>query len=83
LGMVKVPYAAMANLLVGRELAPEFIQGRCRPELLAQALLAFLDDPVRVAEIQAEYARVHEGMRHNAAQRAAAAVVELIGSGRS
>jgi lipid-A-disaccharide synthase len=73
---------AMANLLVGRELAPEFIQGRCRPELLAQAVLAFLDDPARVAEIQGEYGRVHEGMRHNAAQRAAAAVIALIDTAR-
>jgi len=83
LRLVKVPYVAMANLLVGRGLAPEFIQGRCRPDLLARALLAFLDDPSRVAQVQAEYARVHEGMRHNAAQRAATAVIELIGMGQA
>jgi lipid-A-disaccharide synthase len=83
LRLVKVPHVAMANLLVGRELAPEFLQGRCRPDLLATALLSFLDDPSRVATVQAEYARVHEGMRHNAAQRAAAAVLELIGAARA
>ena len=55
LRLVKVPYVAMANLLAGRGLAPEFIQGRCRSDLLAAALLAFLDDPTRIAEIQAEY----------------------------
>ena len=27
LRLVKVPYVAMANLLAGRELAPEFLQG--------------------------------------------------------
>jgi lipid-A-disaccharide synthase len=80
LRMVKVPYVAMANLLVGRGLAPEFLQGRCRAELLAPALLALLDDHTRVAEIRAEYTQVHAGMRHNAAQQAANAVLELIGA---
>jgi lipid-A-disaccharide synthase len=80
LRLVKIPYVAMANLLVGRELAPEFLQGRCRADLLAPALLELLDDPVRIAEIRAEYSKVHLGMRHNAADQAAAAVLELIGA---
>jgi len=80
LRLIKVPFVAMANLLVGRALAPEFLQGRCTAELLAPALLALLDDPDRVAEIQANYARVHESMRHNAAQQAANAILELIGA---
>lgn len=78
LRLVKVPYVAMANLLVGRALAPEFLQDHCRADLLAPALLSFLDDPQRVGEVQAEYFQVHEGMRHNAARTAAVAVLELI-----
>lgn len=79
LRLVKVPFIAMANLLAGRELAPELIQGRCRPELLARAVLAFLDAPGRVAEIQAEYRRIHLRLRRDAAGTAAEAVLELIG----
>lgn len=79
LGLVKVPHVAMANLLAGHELAPEFLQDRCRPDLLAPALLAFIEDPARRAEIAAEYGRIHAGMRHNAAREAALAVLELIG----
>jgi lipid-A-disaccharide synthase len=82
LRLVKVPYVAMANLLVGRALAPEFLQGRCRPELLAPALLAFLDDPARMRQVQAEYLRVHESMRHNAARTAALAILELVQGAR-
>ena len=78
LRLVKVPYVAMANLLVGRALAPEFLQGRCRPDLLAPALLAFLDDPARMRQVQAEYLRVHEAMRHNAARAAAVAILDLV-----
>jgi lipid-A-disaccharide synthase len=79
LRLVKVPYVAMANLLAGRELAPEFIQERCRADLMAPALLALLDDSERVARITDEYMRIHAGMRHNAAHEAALAVLELIG----
>lgn len=79
LGLVKVPHVAMANLLAGRELAPEFLQDRCRAELLAPALLGVLRDPGRRGEIAAEYARIHAGMRHNAAREAALAVLGLIG----
>lgn len=79
LGLVKVPYIAMANLLAGEELAPEFIQGRCRPELLAPAVLGLLGDPARVAAIQARYAEIHRNLRRGAAREAAAAVLRLVG----
>jgi lipid-A-disaccharide synthase len=79
LNLVKVPHVAMANLLAGRVLAPELLQERCRADLLAPALLALIEDPPRVAEIAAEYARIHAGMRHNAAREAACAVLELVG----
>jgi lipid-A-disaccharide synthase len=78
LGLVKVPYIAMANLLAEKELAPEFIQDRCRADLLAPAVLAFLDDAERVAEIQAEYRRIHLWLRKDAAASAAQAVLKLL-----
>ncbi|KXX64387.1 lipid-A-disaccharide synthase [Marichromatium gracile] len=79
LGLVKVPHIAMANLLAGRELAPEFVQSRCRAELLAPALLELLDDQARRAEIEREYARIHRDLRCDAAREAARAVLDLIG----
>jgi lipid-A-disaccharide synthase len=78
LRLLKVPYVAMANLLAGRELAPEMLQEDCRPESLGAALLAFLDDPERVRAIQVEYGRIHKGLRRNAARKAAAAVLDLV-----
>ncbi len=79
LDLVKVPYVAMANLLAGEELAPEFIQKECRPEALAQALLGLLDNPGRRAEIRARYRRIHEQLQTGAVKPAADAVLELIG----
>ena len=78
LRLVKVPYAAMANLLAGRELAPEFIQDRCRADLMGPALLAMLDDVPRRNSIRAEYERIHHELRQDAAREAAAAVLALM-----
>jgi len=77
LRLIKVRYAAMANLLVGRELAPEFLQDRCRANLMGPALLALLDDAERRAEIEAAYQQIHRELRQNAAHRAAEAILAL------
>ncbi|AGA89571.1 lipid-A-disaccharide synthase [Thioflavicoccus mobilis 8321] len=78
LRLIRVPHIAMSNLLAGEALAPELIQGDCRPERLGPVLLDLLDDPKRVAAIQARYARIHADLRHDAAAEAARAVLELI-----
>lgn len=83
LRLIKVRYAAMANLLVGRELAPEFIQERCRPELMGPALLALLDDAPGRAKIEQAYRQVHRELRQNAAQRAAEAILALVDQPRA
>ncbi len=45
---VAVEHATLVNILLGRAAIPEFIQHRCRPELIAPALLAlFRDEAVR------------------------------------
>jgi lipid-A-disaccharide synthase len=79
LRLIKVRYAAMANLLVGRELAPEFLQARCRADLMGPAVLEMLDDPERRAEIDRVYTEVHRSLRQDAADRAADAILALIG----
>lgn len=81
LKLIKVPHVAMANLLAGEELAPEFLQDRCRAELMGPALLALLDDPERVAAIRATYARIHGELRRDASRQAAKALLELVPGG--
>ena len=78
LKLIKVPHVAMANLLAGEELAPEFLQDRCRAELMGPALLALLEDPERVATIRATYGRIHRDLRRGASQEAARALLELV-----
>lgn len=78
LRLVKVPYVAMANLLVGQELAPEFLQTRCNATDMAPVLLRLLEDAPLRAEIQAVYTRVHQQLRQDAAARAADALLALL-----
>lgn len=77
LNLIKVPQIAMANILAGRELAPEFIQDRCQAERMGPALLALLEDAPRLAEIQETYARIHGQLRRDASREAASALLEL------
>jgi lipid-A-disaccharide synthase len=78
LRLVKVPHVAMANLLAGRELAPELLQGAATPEALGRALLDFLDHPARMTEVRDIYAEIHRRLRQDSDQRAAEAVIELM-----
>ena len=81
--LLKIPFVAMANLLAGEELAPEFIQDACRPEAIGAALMEFVDHPQRVVEIQSRYLEIHREMRRDAGDQAAEAVLELIGIGQT
>ncbi|CAN5722146.1 lipid-A-disaccharide synthase [soil metagenome] len=48
--LVKVPHIALANLVAGERLAPEFVQDDARPEALAEALLPLLQEGTRERE---------------------------------
>lgn len=76
--LIRVPFVAMANLLAGEELAPEFLQSACTPENLAQAVRAFLDDPKRCQAIAERYAGIHQDLSKDSASIAAEAVLKLL-----
>lgn len=42
--MLKIRYVSLINLLMDREVVPEFLQERCRPDLLAGAVEALMDE---------------------------------------
>ena len=52
--MLLVPYICLVNLILDQPTVPEFIQQRCRPDLLGEALESLLDDPeARATQIDA------------------------------
>lgn len=80
--LLRVRYAALANIILDREAVPEFIQERCRPELLADAVGMLLADPVararQVSEVSLALACLG-GDDQPPSQRAARTVLEAIG----
>jgi len=51
--LVKVPSIVLPNLVIGRNAIPEFLQERCTPQTLCDALLGLLTDPAQRA-VQSE-----------------------------
>jgi lipid-A-disaccharide synthase len=73
--VVKVRFLGMPNILAGREIAREFLQNRCRSDLVANELQRLLTDRTACAEQQTAYREVVGKMgERGAAQRAAAAI---------
>ncbi len=74
--LVNVKHIAMANLLAGKAVVPELIQGDATPERVAAEAAAILDDPTKAAAIRAELLKVRRSLGEpGAADRAAAAVL--------
>ncbi len=78
LGIVKIKHFSQPNLLAGVELVPEFFQEAATPENLSTALLRWFERPEDVAHVQREFAEIHEKLRRDGAERAAAEVAELV-----
>jgi lipid-A-disaccharide synthase len=76
----------LANLVIGENVVPEFLQRQCKPDLLADALLGLLaDSPQRQRQIQA-FRRLDAIMGVGGAapsDRAATAVLEIAARGRA
>ena len=78
--LVKVKYASLVNLLAGRELVPELIQGASTPTRLAATLETLLTDPETVKTQREGFRAVLDALRpaHGLPSEAAAdAVLEL------
>lgn len=79
--LIRVRYASLANLVLGREVQPELLQEKCTPENLAHALRPLLTD----ARLRREY--VEAGLKAGAAlglggptpsRRAARAILDTL-----
>jgi lipid-A-disaccharide synthase len=78
LGLVKLRHFSQPNLLAGVELVPEYFQEAATPENLSRALIRWFENPAEVAHTQREFVAIHETLRRDGAERAAAEVAELV-----
>lgn len=74
------PWVGLPNVLSGEFIVPEFLQDEATPENLSQALVNLLRDPVVTRRLPERLALLHGALRQGTAQRAVAAIRQLIGS---
>lgn len=80
--MITLPYFSLPNLLAGEKLVPEFIQHEATAENLGQAVLRELEDDERRQQLQQRFLQIHTEIRCNASERAADAILGLLGSAK-
>ncbi len=72
------PYYGLPNILCGRFVVPELFQDDATAQNLAQALLNLVGNKQAVAEIEATFTELHRSLRHDTAQKAAAAILPYL-----
>lgn len=83
--MIRIRFASIVNIVADREVLPEFLQPRCRPELIAAALDTLLSSPDRRSEIGAEARRISRDLEPGGeppSARAARAVLDIVAAAR-
>lgn len=76
--LVKTPFISLPNLVADRLLVPEILQEDVRADVLGPLLLERLDDAELCENLRREFLCLHEGLRRNASQCAAQAILELV-----
>jgi lipid-A-disaccharide synthase len=82
LGVAKLPHFSLPNLLAGRALVPEFVQGDVRPEVLGPAVLAALDGTGLTPGWYDAFTEIHRQLRRDASASAAREVLALVRGNR-
>ncbi len=75
------PWVGLPNILSGEFVVPELLQDEATPGNLAQALINLLRDPVVMERLPHKLAHLHLSLRMNTAQRAAAAIRQMLDAG--
>jgi len=74
--LVQIDHIAMPNLVAGRAVLPELVQGECRPDRIAEELSRLLDSPDQAAEMRSALLAIRDQLQGQGAYpRAAEAVL--------
>ena len=82
MGIQKLPFYSLPNLLAGEEIAPEYVQASVSAEVLGPALQRALEDGAGHQQRARLMRSIHEQLRQGGSDVAAAAVLELVGHGQ-
>ncbi len=72
------PWIGLPNILCREFVVPELLQQACTPQALADAALAWLDAPVRSAQLARRFEDLHHRLRQDTARRATDAIAQAL-----
>ncbi|KNZ32214.1 MAG: lipid-A-disaccharide synthase [Methylibium sp. NZG] len=72
------PWVGLPNILLNDFAVPELLQGDATPPKIAQAALAWLDDPARAVALSERFMALHQQLRCNTALAATDAIEKVI-----
>jgi lipid-A-disaccharide synthase len=72
------PWVGLPNILLRDFVVPELLQGDATPAKLADAALAWLDDPQRRADTVRRFDDLHRELRRNTALAATDAIEKVL-----
>ena len=73
-----LPYVGLPNILCGEFVVPELLQDDATPSKLADALLVWLNNPGKVAQLKTRFAEMHDALRRPTGLLVAQAVAQTI-----
>jgi lipid-A-disaccharide synthase len=77
--MIRVPTIGLANIVAGKKIVPELIQGDASPQRIFHEAVSLLKDPRRMAEMEKELARVGELLgSKGASERVASIAYDMV-----
>jgi lipid-A-disaccharide synthase len=80
--LVRVPHVSLVNLVLGRRVVPELIQGAARPDRIAREAIELLDSRTDVDRMRTELGDLRERLGAPGASARAAAEVARVLEGR-
>lgn len=77
--MVKIPNVGLPNLLAGKRLVPEYLQGQVTVDAVSAEITKFVSEPESTATMLKEFASIHNSIRLDASKQAVNAIESLVG----
>lgn len=74
------PWVGLPNILCGDFVVPELLQGSATPQAMAQAVLAWLDAPARITQLQQRFTALHHELQRDTATLATDAIQKVLES---
>ena len=75
-----LPWVGLPNILCNESLVPEFLQEQVQPQALANAVLAWLDQPEAVARLEQRFMDLHLQLRQDMPTRSTHAIENILGA---